>query len=244
MMSTPDKEKINSTILIADDDPSTRMLLRATISQWNYHIVEACDGAEAWEFFQSENCPQIATVDWMMPKINGVELCRLAKTLPRRPYIILLTSMTGTDNAVNALDSGADDFLTKPFNYMELRSRLHVGQRIINFNNKLETLIEEKKPNRYPDFKELISITDNMSEISDRMNGKLDMLQNHIKSKKNWQLDDQSAFIKSANEIYQTHKELSKEIKSLMRLLESRCINDDNHDKPIKKKSKNSRKKS
>lgn len=86
------------TILIADDDNSTRMLLRATITQWDYPVVEASDGEEAWSLLSQEDGPQIVTVDWMMPKIDGLSLCRRAKTLAKPPYMILLTSMSGAAN--------------------------------------------------------------------------------------------------------------------------------------------------
>lgn len=127
------------TVLIADDDPSTRMLLRASITQWDYSILEAADGEEAWNILQNAKRPHIVTVDWMMPKIDGLSLCRLAKTLPFPPYMILLTSMSGTSNLVHALDAGADDFLTKPFNFAELRSRLYVGQRLMKYAYQLKS---------------------------------------------------------------------------------------------------------
>lgn len=131
------------TVLIADDDSSTRTLLRVTISQWDYPVMEARDGEEAWNILNSDESPQIVTVDWMMPKIDGLSLCRRAKGLKNPPYMILLTNLSGSTNIVSALDAGADDFLSKPFNYAELRSRLYVGQRIINFTNALEKANQE-----------------------------------------------------------------------------------------------------
>lgn len=145
IMNNGDNEHIKPTILIADDDPSTRILLRATITQWDYPVLEASDGEEAWDILNGENSPQIATVDWMMPKIDGLSLCQRTKNLKKPPYMILITSMSGPTNLVHALESGADDFISKPFNYVELRSRLFVGERIINFRNKLEIIISKQK---------------------------------------------------------------------------------------------------
>ncbi len=121
-------------VLIADDDPPTRVLLRAAISQWGYDIVEAKDGEEAWEILQHPDAPRLLIVDWLMPRLDGIDLCkRIKQEMSHRPYIILLTQVTGTENIVKGLEAGADEFLSKPFNMAELRSRLSVGARIIHY---------------------------------------------------------------------------------------------------------------
>lgn len=125
-------------VLIADDDPPTRMLLRAAISQWGYEVIEAGDGEEAWGVLQQANAPRLLIVDWLMPKLDGLGLCeRIKKELPNHPYIILLTQVSGTSNIVKGLEAGADEFLSKPFNMAELRSRLAVGAKIIGYENAL-----------------------------------------------------------------------------------------------------------
>ena len=125
-------------LLIADDDPPTRVLLRAAVKQWGYVVTEAKDGEEAWELMQAPDAPRIMIVDWLMPRLDGIDLCRRVKQeFVKRPYIILLTQVTGTANIVKGLEAGADEFLSKPFNMAELRSRLSVGSRIIHYEDAL-----------------------------------------------------------------------------------------------------------
>lgn len=220
-MSLASKEESKSTILIADDDVTTRLLLRATISQWNYSVIEASDGEEAWQILQAENSPQIATIDWMMPKLDGIDLCRRAKTLAKPPYIILLTSMSGSANSINALDSGADDFLTKPFNYMELRSRLHVGQRIVNFTHKLESIIEEQKDYYHPNLKEFTLIAEKMCIINNQLKKKWGSLENQIQNIGSSNLQEQLELKNLAHRVYLDQQQLTEEITSLIKLLEN-----------------------
>lgn len=126
-------------ILIADDDPPTRMLLRAAVTKWGYEVIEANDGEEAWKLLQEPNKPDLLILDWLMPNLDGPGLCeRIKKELPFIPYIILLTQVSGTTNIIKGLEAGADEFLSKPFNMAELRSRLSVGSRIVNYKKQLE----------------------------------------------------------------------------------------------------------
>lgn len=125
-------------VLIADDDAPTRILLRAAVSQWGYEVTEAHDGEDAWNILQLPNGPQLMIVDWLMPRLDGIDLCRRIKDeLKYRPYIILLTQLSGTTNIVKGLDAGANEFLSKPFNMAELQSRLAVGRRIIEDESRL-----------------------------------------------------------------------------------------------------------
>jgi DNA-binding response OmpR family regulator len=119
-------------ILIADDDAPTRFLLRAAVGQWGYETVEAKDGVEAWDIMQNDNSPRLLILDWIMPRLTGVDLCQKIKNeLKKNVFIILLTQQSGTNNIAKGLDSGADEFLTKPFNMAELKSRLSIGARVI-----------------------------------------------------------------------------------------------------------------
>lgn len=130
-------------LLIADDDQPTRMLLRAATSQWGYEIVEATNGEEAWEVLQLNNPPTLLIIDWLMPKLDGIELCkriRKENNNPYFPYIILLTQMKGSENIINGLDAGANEFLSKPFNMAELRSRLSVGGRMIQYSLAIQKI--------------------------------------------------------------------------------------------------------
>jgi DNA-binding response OmpR family regulator len=126
-------------VLIADDDPPTRVLLRAAISQWGYQVIEAQNGEEAWDLLQQADAPRLIILDWLMPKIDGIDLCRrIKKSLEYHPYVILLTQVAGTSNIIKGLEAGADEFLSKPFNMAELRSRLSVASRIINFEIEMK----------------------------------------------------------------------------------------------------------
>lgn len=133
-----DLEQPPLKVLIADDDAPTRMLLRAAIAQWGYEVVEASNGDEAWSILQQPHPPWLLILDWLMPKIDGVALCaRIKNELGHYPYTILLTQLTGTTNIIKSLEAGADEFLPKPFNMAELRSRLSVGARIVRYENRL-----------------------------------------------------------------------------------------------------------
>jgi len=129
-------------ILIADDNHFYRCALTATLVEWGYEVHAVADGEAAWEVLQSDQSPKIAILDWMMPKIDGIEVCRQLRANPRQEptYVIILTSREGTSNAVTALDSGADDYITKPFNREELSARLRVGRRIVSLQTS-ETVV-------------------------------------------------------------------------------------------------------
>ncbi len=135
-------------VLIADDDPPTRILLRTAITQWGYHVSEASDGEEAWKVLQSTEAPQLLIVDWLMPLLDGIGLCeRVREKLNYHPYIILLTQVAGTANIIIGLEAGADEFLSKPFNMAELRSRLSVGSRIVRYQLELAEHNKKMKEN-------------------------------------------------------------------------------------------------
>jgi diguanylate cyclase (GGDEF)-like protein len=120
-------------LLIAEDDSVTRKLLVEMFRRWNYEIVIACDGNEAWEALERPDAPSLAVLDWMMPGIDGVEVCARARELEKeiRPYVILLTGMTNKKDLVKGFDAGADDYVTKPFHPDELHARIRAGERIV-----------------------------------------------------------------------------------------------------------------
>lgn len=211
------------TVLIADDDASTRTLLRVTISQWDYPVLEARDGEEAWDILNSEESPQIVTVDWMMPKIDGLSLCRRAKNLKKPPYMILLTNLSGSTNIVSALDAGADDFLSKPFNYAELRSRLYVGQRIINFTTALEEAIKGHKPDAANlNSMELSNVIEKINEISVQMDDQWSTLKPFLTQVQHLDFENAEAMQKVAESIHIRQQQLAQEIKHLSALIENR----------------------
>jgi sigma-B regulation protein RsbU (phosphoserine phosphatase) len=119
-------------ILVADDDKMARHLLNRTLSRWGHDVVPVSDGAEAWEILREDNAPPVAILDWMMPEMTGIEVCRKVRQLPSPvTYLIVLTSKDEKEDIVTALEAGADDHITKPFTPDELRARLQVGERII-----------------------------------------------------------------------------------------------------------------
>jgi len=97
-------------------------------------VVQARDGLEAWRILESAGAPRLAILDWMMPGMDGVELCRRVRAAGREPYIyiLLLTARTELEDLVQGMEAGADDYLTKPFNSEELRVRLRAGRRILD----------------------------------------------------------------------------------------------------------------
>ncbi len=126
-------------ILIAEDEPSFRRLLEDILVKWGYDVEVAEDGAAALQILQSEDPPRLALLDWIMPGMEGVEVCRKVreKTTDSYTYIILLTSQQGDEDLVIGMEAGADDYITKPFKHNELRLRLRAGRRIIELQNEL-----------------------------------------------------------------------------------------------------------
>jgi diguanylate cyclase (GGDEF)-like protein len=126
-------------VLIADDDLTSRSLLRQVLGKWGYDVVVVADGAEAWERLREADRPRLAILDWMMPGLDGVEVCRRVRALdtPSPPYLILLTARGGKGDIVTGLEAGADDYVGKPFDGDELRARLEVGRRYVELNAKL-----------------------------------------------------------------------------------------------------------
>jgi two-component system cell cycle response regulator len=126
-------------ILIAEDNRFFRRLLEANLKQWGHEVVSCEDGGEAWEILQRDDCPHLAILDWEMPRMLGIEVCKAVREQKNQPYIylILLTAKTQKDDLVVGLDSGADDYLTKPFEPVELQVRLRAATRILQLQEDL-----------------------------------------------------------------------------------------------------------
>jgi serine/threonine protein kinase len=120
-------------VLIADDDPLWRKVLEQNILSWGYEVVTADDGAQAWRLLQAKGAPRIAILDWQMPELDGVEICRRIRRTLNLPFIytVILTSRDTRDDMVAGLESGADDYLVKPVDMAILRSRLTTAVRIV-----------------------------------------------------------------------------------------------------------------
>ena len=126
-------------VLIADDEATSRRLIQTTLGSWGFEVLVAVDGCEALRVLQESTGPEIAMLDWIMPGIDGLEVCRRVRaSMPNAAtYIILLTARGGLENVVRGLEAGADDYMTKPFNPRELRARLHVGVRVVQLQKAL-----------------------------------------------------------------------------------------------------------
>ena len=132
-------------ILIAEDDAPSRLTLRVLLTSLGYAVTEASDGDEAWRILGETEHPQLVLLDWMMPGIEGPEIVRgLRQRKSGKPYYaIIITSRSNKDSAARALDSGADDFIGKPFDNDELRARVAVGSRMNGLQNTLFATIKE-----------------------------------------------------------------------------------------------------
>lgn len=126
-------------ILIADDDRVTRRMVGGLLHKWGYEIVMVEDGNAALECLTGAIAPQLALLDWMMPGLDGLQLCREIRRIRPEPYtyIVLLTARDAKDSVVEGLEAGADDYLTKPFHALELKARLRVGIRLLNLEDNL-----------------------------------------------------------------------------------------------------------
>ena len=120
-------------VLIADDDRTTTAILARTLRRWHLEVTEAHDGVQAWELLRDGTGPSMAIVDWMMPGIDGLELCRRIRKTDALAtmHVILLTARDGHTDVVAGLEAGADDYIVKPFDLDELHARVHVGIRVV-----------------------------------------------------------------------------------------------------------------
>ena len=132
-------------ILIAEDDPVSRLILEASLVKWGYEVSVTLDGREAWDALQREDAPSLAILDIMMPGIDGIEICRRVRQLPcaTPPYLILLSGMSRKEHVVRGIRAGANDYLTKPFHREELRVRVAVGVQMLTLQKTLAERVQE-----------------------------------------------------------------------------------------------------
>lgn len=126
-------------ILIAEDSATCRMILSTALKENGYEVIETVDGLQAWEEMRQPQAPQLAILDWVMPKMDGLSLLRKirAQKTERPPYIIMLTGKDEKDDIIVGLDAGANDYLSKTFDKRELRARIEVGRRMIELQDAL-----------------------------------------------------------------------------------------------------------
>ncbi len=126
-------------VLIADDDPVSLLYLRAAVEDWGYQVSTATDGKAAWNILQQSDAPMLAILDWMMPGMDGIDICSNLRKIQRDhyTYLIMLTARSEVEFIVEAINAGADDFISKPFNLEELQVRMRAGTRIVELQHEL-----------------------------------------------------------------------------------------------------------
>src|SRR5262245_15674398 len=131
--------------LIADDDPVGAAILSRALRGWEIDAVLTHDGVAAWDVLSGETPPSLAIVDWMMPGLDGLELCRRIRQsqASAHTYVILLTSRDRPEDIVAGLDAGADYYLVKPFRSAELRARINAGVRVLSLQARLSERVAE-----------------------------------------------------------------------------------------------------
>ena len=139
-------EGSTSRVLIAEDNETSRTLLEKSLNKWGYEVVVACDGKEALERFQEPTAPKLAILDWMMPGLDGIDVCRKVREVKTLipPHVIMLTSRDEKKDVVAGLEAGANDFVPKPFDKDELRARLEVGRRAVELQTALVNSVKKQ----------------------------------------------------------------------------------------------------
>ena len=159
---------------MADDESLSRALLDKALKQWGYETIVTSDGQEAWQVMQSDAPPYLVIVDWMMPGMSGLEFCRKVRETANlaSTYIILLTGKQETKDIVTGLQSGADDYMTKPFEKEELHARIQVGERVIGLQTALAKRVEqlEESLSKIKTLQGLIPICSHCKKIRDDQN--------------------------------------------------------------------------
>ena len=128
-----------NSVLIAEDDPIYRRILQNWFKHWEYQVTAVENGLDAWEALNKEDAPHLAVLDWMMPGMDGIELCRKIRSRDQGlyRYVLLLTAKDDKQDVIAGLEAGADDYLTKPFDVDELRARVRAGKRILDLQEAL-----------------------------------------------------------------------------------------------------------
>lgn len=164
-------------ILIADDDAISRSMMSRLLTQCGYEVSTASNGTEAVYRLLQDDGPRLLVLDWMMPGLDGPEVCRAIRLSPRQAYvyITLLTSKDLKENIVEGLEAGADDYLTKPCNLQELRARLRTGERILELEDKLISAREEM---RFKATHDGLTNLLNRTSIIQRMNEEVESVDN------------------------------------------------------------------
>jgi len=126
-------------ILIAEDNVAFRLHLEETLTRWGYEVLPAEDGWSAWQILQAPDAPRLVILDWGLPGLDGIQICRRLRQRPATPYtyMLLVTGRSDKEDIVNGLEAGADDYLVKPIDVLELNARLRAGRRILDLQAQL-----------------------------------------------------------------------------------------------------------
>ncbi len=129
-------------ILLAEDDVTSRLMLDGILKKWGFTVILATDGKQAWDVMRSSDAPPIAILDWQMPKMSGLQVCRQLNQIdrPAPPYLIILTARGEKEDIVTGLEAGASDYISKPYDNEELLARIRVGQRMVKLQMELVAL--------------------------------------------------------------------------------------------------------
>jgi sigma-B regulation protein RsbU (phosphoserine phosphatase) len=143
---------VTAKVVVAEDDDISREVVCTLLRNWGFEVIVTRDGREAMEALRAETGPVLAVLDWMMPGLDGLEICRRVRETEQLVYILLLTARGGKEHIVEGLQAGADDYLIKPFNKEELHARLKSGLRVLMLQtslsdriDQLETTLEENR---------------------------------------------------------------------------------------------------
>src|ERR1700680_4386178 len=155
-------------ILIADDDRATLAMLAKTLQRWHLEVIEAHDGVAAWDLLRTGKGPSLAIIDWMMPGLDGLELCRRIRKNDQLAtmHVILLTAQDDNADVVAGFKAGADDYVVKPFDLEELRARVRVGIRIMTLQERLAAQVTQLRVAR--DKLSRVANTDALTDLCSR----------------------------------------------------------------------------
>jgi len=166
-----------SRVLIAEDNEASRLLLEKSLTKWGYEIVVARDGNEAWKHLQDPSAPKLAILDWMMPGMDGIEVCRKMREIKTLTpaHVIMLTSRDEKKDIVEGLQAGANDFVPKPFDKDELRARLEVGRRSVELQSSLVNSVKQQGGGNSKEKEEMeqtiVALRKQTRELEERLSG-------------------------------------------------------------------------
>jgi two-component system cell cycle response regulator len=164
---------LDKRVLLVEDSPVYQRLISTRLREWGFEVVPVTDGLQAWTLLQEPNSPNLALMDWVLPKMNGIEVCRKLRQRDAPDnyvYAILLTGKDSKEDLLKAMEAGADDYLVKPFDDLELKARLMVGRRILDLQGEL---ISTREAMRYSATYDALTGLLNRKEVLDALRREL-----------------------------------------------------------------------